>query len=67
MHHLGAGGAMWVYADLNALAFLFAWRYRPELKGRSHEEVENALRQDHFTPQHFATEPTRCQELRATA
>ncbi|WP_245930597.1 sugar porter family MFS transporter [Methylobacterium radiodurans] len=55
IHHLGAGGAMWVYAGLNALAFLFVWQFLPELKGRSLEEVEEALRCGHFTPEHFAT------------
>lgn len=54
IHHLGAGGAMWVYAGLNALAFLFVWQFLPELKGRSLEEVEEALRRECFTPEHFA-------------
>jgi hypothetical protein len=67
IHHLGAGGAMWVYAGLNALAFVFVWRWLPELKGRSLEEVEDALRQNQFTPAHFAAEPVRYGELRGTA
>jgi sugar porter (SP) family MFS transporter len=67
IHHLGAGGAMWVYAGLNALAFVFVWRYLPELKGRSLEEVEEALRRNHFTPEHFAAEPTGYRDARATA
>ncbi|SDA15492.1 MFS transporter, sugar porter (SP) family [Methylobacterium sp. UNC378MF] len=67
IHHLGAGGAMWVYAGLNALAFVFVWRWLPELKGRSLEEVEDALRQNQFTPAHFAAEPVRFGDVRATA
>lgn len=67
IHHLGAGGAMWVYASLNALAFLFVWRYLPELKGRSLEEVEDVLRHNQFTPAHFAAEPVRFGAARASA
>lgn len=50
IHHLGVGGAMWVYAGMNALAFVFVWRCLPELKGHSLEEVEDALRRGRFTP-----------------
>jgi sugar porter (SP) family MFS transporter len=57
IHHLGAGGAMWVYAGLNGLAFLFVWRFLPEMKGRSLESVEEALRQNRFTPKDFEGEP----------
>lgn len=53
IQHLGAGGAMWVYAGLNALAFLFVWRFLPEMKGRSLESVEQALRLNRFTPKDF--------------
>jgi sugar porter (SP) family MFS transporter len=54
IHHLGAAGAMWVYAGLNALAFVFVWRFLPELKGRDLEEIEEALLLNRFTPRHFA-------------
>ena len=54
VHQLGAGGAMWVYAGLNALAFLFVWRFLPELGGRSLEAVEQALREERFSPAGFA-------------
>ena len=47
---LGAGGAMWIYAGLNVLAFLFIWRFVPELTGHSLEAVEGALREDRFRP-----------------
>jgi hypothetical protein len=45
---------MWVYAGLNALAFVFVWRFLPELKGRDLEEIEEALLLNRFTPRHFA-------------
>ncbi|WP_376099133.1 sugar porter family MFS transporter [Roseomonas sp. CCTCC AB2023176] len=57
IHHIGAGGAMWVYAGLNALAFLFIWRFLPELSGRSLEAVEDALRRGRFRPSDFARTP----------
>jgi MFS family permease len=59
IHHLGAGGAMWIYAGMNALAFFFVWRFLPELKGRSLEEVEEALRRGTFTPADFRLHPSR--------
>ena len=66
IYHLGAGGAMWVYAGLNALAFFFVWRFLPELKGRSLEAVEEALRLNRFTPQDFARRPIRQVDAAAT-
>ena len=59
IHHLGASGAMWIYAGMNALAFLFVWRFLPELKGRSLEEVEEALRRGRFTPHDFRSRDLR--------
>ncbi|HEX8415164.1 MAG TPA: sugar porter family MFS transporter [Sphingomicrobium sp.] len=55
IHQIGAGGAMWVYAALNALAFVFVWRFLPELGGRSLEAVEEALRQGRFSPIDFSS------------
>jgi hypothetical protein len=52
---------------LNALAFLFVWRFLPELKGRSLEEVEEAVRQNQFTPQHFADAPNGYRDSHAAA
>ena len=66
IHHLGAGGAMWVYAGMNVLAFLFVWRFLPELKGRSLEEVEEGLRLNRFTPQSFATHSIRRSDVTAS-
>ncbi|WP_275041275.1 sugar porter family MFS transporter [Luteibacter sp. 9133] len=49
-HWLGVGGAMWVYAGLNALGFLFVFVCLPETKGRSLEEVEESLHDGTFLP-----------------
>jgi len=45
---LGAGGAMWVYAALNFLCFVFVWRFVPETTGHSLEDIENHLRAGKF-------------------
>jgi sugar porter (SP) family MFS transporter len=45
---LGVGGAMWVYAGLNFLGFLFVWRFVPETTGHSLEDIENHLRAGKF-------------------
>jgi sugar porter (SP) family MFS transporter len=45
---LGTGGAMWVYAGLNFLCFLFVWRFLPDTTGHSLEDVENHLRAGTF-------------------
>lgn len=45
---LGIGGAMWVYAGLNFLCFLFVWRFVPETTGHSLEDIENHLRAGKF-------------------
>jgi sugar porter (SP) family MFS transporter len=45
---LGTGGAMWVYAGLNFLCFLFVWRFVPETTGHSLEDIENHLRAGKF-------------------
>ncbi|HEX8413144.1 MAG TPA: sugar porter family MFS transporter [Sphingomicrobium sp.] len=58
IHHLGAGGAMWIYAGMNALAFLFVWHFLPEMKGLSLESVEEALRHKRFAPKNFEGAPT---------
>ncbi|TCV93346.1 sugar porter (SP) family MFS transporter [Luteibacter rhizovicinus] len=54
-HWLGVGGAMWVYAALNALGFAFVFLFLPETAGRTLEEVETSLRDGTFLP--FAREP----------
>ena len=45
---LGPGGAMWVYAFLNFLCFVFVWRFVPETTGHSLEDIENHLRAGKF-------------------
>jgi sugar porter (SP) family MFS transporter len=47
---LGVGGAMWVYAGLNVLGWLFIFFLVPETGGRSLEDIERALRDGHFLP-----------------
>lgn len=45
---LGTGGAMWVYAGLNFLCFVFVWHFVPETTGHSLEDIENHLRAGKF-------------------
>ncbi|WP_052365109.1 sugar porter family MFS transporter [Halotalea alkalilenta] len=47
---LGIGGAMWFYAGLNVLGFLFIFFLVPETKGKSLEEIENELKEGTFLP-----------------
>ncbi|MFM0229858.1 sugar porter family MFS transporter [Paraburkholderia sediminicola] len=47
---LGVGGAMWVYAGLNALAWIFIFVAMPETRGRSLEDIERALKGGTFAP-----------------
>lgn len=49
-HWLGVGGAMWVYAGLNALAWVFIFFLVPETGGRSLEDIERSLRDGTFLP-----------------
>ena len=41
--HLGTEGPFWIYAAICALGFLFAFRYLPETKGKTLEEIEKEL------------------------
>ncbi|QUQ65731.1 sugar porter family MFS transporter [Kutzneria sp. CA-103260] len=45
---LGTTGTFWLFAVVNALAFLFVLRFVPETRGRSLEDIENALRDGSF-------------------
>ncbi|MFF0628579.1 sugar porter family MFS transporter [Streptomyces sp. NPDC004296] len=45
---LGVSGTFWLYAAINALAFLFVFRCVPETRGRSLEDIEGALRTGTF-------------------
>jgi len=47
---LGLGGAMWVYAALNVVAWIFIFFRLPETKGRSLEDIERSLREGRFLP-----------------
>ena len=48
VNRIGAGGAMWVYAGLNLLCFLFVWRFVPETTGHTLEDIEKHLRAGTF-------------------
>jgi hypothetical protein len=41
---------MWVYAGFNVVAFIFVWRYFPEVAGRSLEDIEASLAEGTFHP-----------------
>jgi sugar porter (SP) family MFS transporter len=45
---LGATGTFWLFAVVNALAWLFVRRFVPETRARSLEDIENALRAGTF-------------------
>lgn len=47
---LGPGGAMFVYAGLNVVAWIVIWWRVPETKGRSLEDIEASLREKTFLP-----------------
>ncbi len=47
---IGVGPTMWMYAGFNVLAFIFVYRYFPEVAGRSLEDIEDSLREGTFYP-----------------
>jgi sugar porter (SP) family MFS transporter len=44
MKLLSPAGAFWLYATLSAVTFLFVWRWLPETKGRSLEQIQRMWR-----------------------
>jgi SP family arabinose:H+ symporter-like MFS transporter len=44
MSLLTPAGAFWLYATLSAATFLFVWRWLPETKGRSLEQIQQMWR-----------------------
>jgi hypothetical protein len=51
---LGVGGAMWVYAGLNAAGWFFVFYLVPETGGKSLEDIECALKKGTFLPRRVA-------------
>ena len=40
---LGKSGAFWLYAAIGLIGLFFIWRYVPETKAQSLEEIEDTL------------------------
>ncbi|NHO32117.1 sugar porter family MFS transporter [Acetobacter fallax] len=45
---IGAAGTFWLFAGVNLAAVAFIYKYVPETKGRSLEEIETSLREHRF-------------------
>ncbi len=45
---IGAAGTFWLFAGVNLAAAAFVYKYVPETKGRSLEEIETSLREHRF-------------------
>ncbi len=54
---LGVGGAMWVYAGLNVLGWVFIFFLVPETGGRSLEDIERSLKAGSFLPRRTHKQP----------
>ncbi|WP_312798829.1 sugar porter family MFS transporter [Pseudomonas sp.] len=54
---LGVGGAMWVYAGLNVLGWVFIFFLVPETGGRSLEDIERSLKAGSFLPHRTHKQP----------
>ncbi|EBA44435.1 MULTISPECIES: sugar porter family MFS transporter [Pseudomonadota] len=53
---LGAANTFWMYAAISTGALLFIWRYVPETRGKSLEQIEHELREHRFYPFQQKTE-----------
>jgi sugar porter (SP) family MFS transporter len=42
-HRLGAAGTFWIYAVICFVGFVFIWRFIPETKGKTLEQIEEQL------------------------
>jgi MFS family permease len=51
-NRFGVGGTMWVYAGLNAFAWVFIYFLVPETRGRSLGDIERSLKRGTFGPRH---------------
>ena len=51
----GVGQVFWIYAGFNVAAWVFVWRFMPELTGHSLEDIESRLEDGRFRPKDFAT------------
>lgn len=51
---LGIGLVFGALAVVNALAWIFVWRYAPETRGRTLEDIEHSLINGQFNPRHPA-------------
>jgi sugar transport protein len=51
---IGVGPAMWLHAGFTVAAWLFVWRWMPDLTGRSLEEIEGRLAAGKSSPADFA-------------
>lgn len=47
---LGVAYTLWLYTGISLLSLIFIYRYVPETKGKSLEEIEHALRENRFFP-----------------
>ncbi|WAC57530.1 sugar porter family MFS transporter [Gordonia sp. SL306] len=62
---LGTGLVFGVLAVVNVIAWLFVWRWVPETKGRSLEEIESSLKGGTFTPRVHIVDASASEEIGA--
>lgn len=54
----GVGKVFWIYGLFNVAAWLFVWRWMPELTRHSLEDIQKHLREGRFRPRDFTRPPT---------